>query len=106
MEPTVYPIVEKYLKEQGKKVEELADEIGTSRSTMYYKLNGGSEVSIDDMPTIDPESLRPHGHWIRIEHDSGQVGYKCSCCGSKWPVYAQFFAYCAYCGAKNGGRKS
>ena len=46
MEPTVYPIVEKYLKEQGKKVEELADEIGTSRSTMYYKLNGGSEVSI------------------------------------------------------------
>lgn len=55
---------------------------------------------IDRQPTIDPESLRPHGCWIRTETASWQVQYKCSCCGSKWPEYARFFAYCPYCGAK------
>ena len=53
------------------------------------------------MQTIDPESLRPHGKWARVKGDSGgQVGYRCSCCGSKWPIYVQFFVYCPYCGAK------
>lgn len=58
---------------------------------------------IDRQPTIDPESLRPRGKWARVKGDSGgQVGYRCSCCGSKWPIpiYVQFFVYCPYCGAK------
>ena len=55
---------------------------------------------IDAAPTIDPESLRPHGCWIRTETALWQVQYKCSCCGCKWPGYARFFAYCPYCGAK------
>lgn len=58
---------------------------------------------IDDTPTIAPESLRPHGCWIRTETASWQVQYKCSCCGCKWPAYAQFFAYCPYCGSKMEG---
>lgn len=59
---------------------------------------------IDGQPTIDPESLRPHGKWARVKGDSGgQVGYRCSCCGSKWPIYVQFFVYCPYCGAKMEG---
>lgn len=41
----VYPLAEKYLRISGKTVEELAEEVGTSRSTMYYKLNGGSDIS-------------------------------------------------------------
>lgn len=42
----VYPLAEKYLRISGKTVEELAEEVGTSRSTMYYKLNGGSDMSV------------------------------------------------------------
>ncbi len=38
---------EKYLRISGKTVEELAEEVGTSRSTMYYKLNGGSDMSVE-----------------------------------------------------------
>ena len=55
---------------------------------------------IDRQPTIDPETLRPHGHWILVESAWGQAQHECSCCGSKWPEYARFFAYCPYCGAK------
>ena len=50
--------------------------------------------------TIGPESLRPHGRWIQAESAWGQAQHECSCCGCKWPEYAQFFAYCPYCGAK------
>lgn len=52
------------------------------------------------MQIIAPESLRPHGRWIQAESAWGQVQHECSCCGCKWPEYAQFFAYCPYCGAK------
>ena len=55
---------------------------------------------IDNQPIIDPESLRPRGHWIQTKSAWEQIQYKCSCCGSKWPEYARFFAYCPYCGAK------
>lgn len=55
---------------------------------------------IDRQPTIDPESLRPHGHWIQTKSAWEQKQLECSCCGSKWPEYARFFAYCPYCGAK------
>lgn len=55
---------------------------------------------IDKQPTIDPESLRPHGRWIQAESAWGQKQLECSCCGSKWPEYARFFAYCPICGAK------
>lgn len=55
---------------------------------------------IREAPTIDPESLRPHGRWIQAESAWGQAQHECSCCGCKWPEYAQFFAYCPYCGAK------
>ena len=55
---------------------------------------------INRQPTIDPESLRPHGHWIQVESAWEQKQLECSCCGSKWPEYARFFAYCPNCGAK------
>lgn len=49
---------------------------------------------------IDPESLRPRGYWIQTKSAWEQKQLECSCCGSKWPEYARFFAYCPYCGAK------
>lgn len=57
----VYPLAEKYLRISGKTVEELAEEVGTSRSTMYYKLNGGSDMTMNTGPTRRTQSV-----WIRI----------------------------------------
>ena len=34
------------------------------------------ECRVSRQPTIDPESLRPHGRWINI-HDGNFI---CSCC--------------------------
>lgn len=57
----VYPLAEKYLRISGKTVEELAEEVGTSRSTMYYKLNGGSDMSVE-MAGLHLHGGRPCGH--------------------------------------------
>lgn len=43
----VYPKIEELLSKKRMTVEELAKEVGTSRSTMYYKLNGNSEIGVD-----------------------------------------------------------
>lgn len=43
----VYPKIEELLSKKKMTVEELAKEVGTSRSTMYYKLNGNSEIGVD-----------------------------------------------------------
>lgn len=72
---------------------------GLKSRGMCVGFHGVTVGIIENAHTIGPESLQPHGRWIRIKHNSEQVGYECSCCGSKWP-YVQFFAYCPYCGAK------
>lgn len=74
--------------------------LGFSSNGMKVGFHGVTAATVENAPTIDPESLRPHGRWIRTETALWQVQYKCSCCGCKWPAYAQFFAYCPYCGAK------
>lgn len=43
----VYPKIEELLSKKKMTVEELAKEVGTSRSTMYYKLNGNSEIGVN-----------------------------------------------------------
>lgn len=43
----VYPKIEELLSKKKMTVEELAKAVGTSRSTMYYKLNGNSEVGVE-----------------------------------------------------------
>lgn len=56
-------------------------------------------------PTIDPESLRPHGEWDYIEDDwNDTVAVKCSQCGAEFfgediRSFDQF-RYCPNCGAK------
>ena len=82
-----------------------AEHIPTGIRFMGIRLefHGVTASAIENAPTIDPESLRAHGHWIQEESDWGQAQRECSCCGCKWLEYARFFAYCPYCGAKMEG---
>lgn len=50
---------------------------------------------ICNLPTIDPESLRPKGRWEEKEHG---IVYGCSQCGHLEDVYLS--NYCPNCGAK------
>lgn len=55
---------------------------------------------IDAAPTIDPESLRPHGQWMR---KTGSFDYSCTNCDETFPRWVPFFGYCPNCGAKMEG---
>lgn len=57
--------------------------------------------SIDEQPTIDPESLRPHGKWIESPSTVPFQTYKCSVCGCE--ILYEDTKYCPYCGAKMEG---
>ena len=74
----------------------------TAPATMNNPYGGDSVVLVNDIenaPTIDPESLRPQGEWVKW-------GNKiiCSHCKGE-PVYANLegfilTTYCPDCGAK------
>lgn len=80
-----------------------ADELFKKLESALWNDNADRDIAEDlllDAPTIDTESLWPHGRWIQTKSAWEQKQLECSCCGSKWPEYAKFFAYCPYCGAK------
>ena len=53
---------------------------------------------IDAAPTIDPESLRPRGHW---ESPSKLLNIvNCTACKTAFPGDFDEFRYCPCCGAK------
>lgn len=53
--------------------------------------------SIDDQPTIDPETLRPTGRWV---HDINNL-YGCDQCGERETMSPRKMKrYCPNCGAK------
>ena len=52
---------------------------------------------IDRQPTIDPESLRPHGKWVK---DRFSYRYLCTNCKMTLPEWLGVFNYCPSCGAK------
>ena len=52
---------------------------------------------IDRQPTIDPESLRPHGKWVK---DQFSYRYLCTNCKMTLPEWLGVFNYCPGCGAK------
>lgn len=60
---------------------------------------------IDAAPTIDPESLRPKGHWERPSKLLNIVN--CTACKTTFPGDFAEFRYCPNCGCfmenKNGG---
>lgn len=59
------------------------------------------EQVIDDCPTIDPDSLIPHGRWIEYEASDSDLDPRCRCskCGSVETPLARH-SYCPNCGAK------
>lgn len=61
---------------------------------------------IKNMPTIDPESLRPVGRWEYKPDMYDNNTYECSECGCAWTIIDGTPAdndmlYCPHCGAKN-----
>ena len=70
-------------------------------------------LSIDDAPTIDPESLRPKGRWIKTKETLGYQDVdcvECSVCHDSWLAdednsfeYLGHWHYCPNCGAKTEG---
>ena len=52
---------------------------------------------IQSAPTIDPESLRPHGKWVK---DQFSYQYLCTNCKMTLPEWLGVFNYCPGCGAK------
>jgi DNA-directed RNA polymerase subunit RPC12/RpoP len=54
--------------------------------------------SIDEQPTIDPESLRPVGHW----ECKAEPFYICSNCKKEVEMFAcdDMMDYCPRCGAR------
>lgn len=74
------------------------------------KFNGSEYDLIDKCPTIDPESLRPQGEWVKSEDDyCGLNIIKCSLCREEWcfevddDVENLNYHYCPNCGAKMKG---
>lgn len=60
-------------------------------------------VWIDNAPTIDPESLRPHGKWIlEREPDGKPYCFHCSVCDPDFHYIGITVAYdyCPNCGAE------
>lgn len=67
---------------------------------------------VRDAPTIDPESLRPHGRWVCVNAAYGR--YECSVCHAADEDCSDYYAahnvtaqdFCPYCGAKMDGGKT
>lgn len=60
---------------------------------------------LENLPTIDPESLRPVTHFEPVDPES-DIEFKCSKCegiiSTDWDGIEDF-EYCPYCGARMGG---
>lgn len=70
----------------------------TFHGALGLTVTGAVHEIIDRQPTIDPESLRPHGKWVdsSFYHDR-PLCYDCSNCGFKLMYKPN---YCPNCGAK------
>lgn len=59
---------------------------------------------VENLPTIDPESLRPVTHFEPVDPES-DIEFKCSKCegiiSTDWDGIEDF-EYCPYCGARMG----
>lgn len=58
---------------------------------------GVTAATIENAPTIDPESLRPHGKWVKEPFSSRCV---CTNCKSVFPEWIRVYNYCPFCGAR------
>ena len=84
-----------------------ADRINFYKATVARGMHSFDNVEIVEkfqinrMPTIDPESLRPHGRWNISDGIIENV--VCSRCGTHFQSYYQDYRYCPRCGAKMDG---
>ena len=81
----------------------LKKEVGsTFHGAIGLTVTGAVHEIIDRQPTIDPESLRPHGRWkdACYYHDC-PLCYECSNCGLKLMYKPN---YCPNCGSKMEGK--
>ena len=60
---------------------------------------------VDEIPTVDPESLRPTGKWIKAKTNvCGINRYECPFCGGiRYRASARHLNYCQNCGARMEG---
>lgn len=80
----------------------------TAMKSMYDAIAlDGMIKALKEAPTIDPESLRPHGLWKKSKDDyCGLNIIKCSLCREEWcfevddDVLYLNYHYCPNCGAK------
>lgn len=79
--------------------EDLKKEIKSAFSgKIGLTVTGAIHEIIDRQPTIDPESLRPRGHW---ESPSKLLNIvNCPACKTAFPGDFDEFRYCPNCGAK------
>lgn len=78
--------------------EKLKNEVAsTFHGAIGLTVTGAVHEIIDRQPTIDPESLRPHGKWVK---DQFSYRYLCTNCKMTLPEWLGVFNYCPSCGAK------
>lgn len=86
---------------------DLAEEEAKGKSAdVLFCENIEDELSdLENLPTIDPESLRPVTHFEPVDPES-DIEFKCSKCegiiSTDWDGIEDF-EYCPYCGARIGG---
>lgn len=82
-----------------KKIAESAKERSTDIRSFAKALK-----ELENLPTIDPESLRPVTHFEPVDPES-DIEFKCSKCegiiSTDWDGIEDF-EYCPYCGARMG----
>ena len=88
---------------------DLAEEEAKGKAADILFCESISDVLSDlsNLPTIDPERLRPTAKWIIVRRMADGAECKCRNCGHK-EVFTTFdrhteHAYCSRCGCKNGG---
>ena len=82
-------LTDQLLKVTGKYSEGVNKGLNIARSAMRNP---------DAISTIDPESLRPHGHW-EIQNTVIE-NVICSYCGTHFQAYYEDYDFCPRCGAK------
>lgn len=86
-------LTDQILKVTGKYSEGVNKGLNIARSAMRNS---------DAIPTIDPESLRPHGEWVglTIDNYSDCAIFECSQCKTATGILRPTWKFCPHCGAR------
>ena len=78
---------------------------GKSADILFCESIEDELSDLENLPTIDPETLRPVARWEPVDPES-DTEFKCSKCegiiSTGWDGIEDF-EYCPYCGARMGG---